>query len=785
MSSEHVLPIDAIQADFVEKLARTHLVVEAATGSGKSTRLPRWAAGLGKVLVVQPRRIACEALASYVAEQVNLVGEPYRVGYSIRFHSTVRDNTNIAFVTPGIALRWLAENQLSEYAVIIIDEFHERRWDSDLLLALVKQTTIRVVVTSATLEGTKLCEYLAAQPLKAAGREYPVSLSYEARESHHLPDIQRICDAVQSAVNKAMAKDDGDILVFLPGRGEIQRCQASLEHVDAEVLALHATISAEQRRYILDDSTKHAKRRVILATNVAETSLTIPRISSVIDSGLERRTKQRAGRTVLSLERISRASAEQRRGRAGRVRAGHCYRLWGEFAPLEAVTPPQMQREELLEPMLFAASCQCALAQLSFLERLPEKSLAIATERLTSMQALASPERLSDHGKRLLTLPIDSYFAHLVNLMPEAAEREAMLDLAAALSINKAIFQRPKSEHALKRLNQWQPQHCDMSMLLDLVRGRAWPEELNINQEALAQAQELAEQLRSVMALTDLFEATPYNRNALISAILSGAKELVYLRREKRTDAMGNGIAELQLGRDTLLADEQVAAIAFDVFSMPGRGIKQLINIGLCLAPVTNQQLVDHKFGELAPAGNIDHQGEQPMQRVYAGRVIGTELLAANPEQYRRGLAMRLLANRQARFKQLTLQQDIDAWNLWTSLGEKHGGGEGEPVEALTWVCEHLCELGVENAEDLTLIEPSDMHFSGIPEWHRDDFQQRFPQHLVLAELKLDVEYLGRSKQVIVHYHSGTRKGGPKRWELPSWSGWRVFYKKASKRLAL
>ncbi|MDO6687306.1 MULTISPECIES: helicase-related protein [unclassified Agarivorans] len=780
------LPIDSIKSAFLSELHLHHLVVEAATGSGKSTRLPRWATSLGKVLVVQPRRIACEALASYVAEQAKLAGEPHKVGYSIRFHSTVNEHTNIAFVTPGIALRWLAENKLGEYAVIIIDEFHERRWDSDLLLALVKQLPIRVVVTSATLEGHKLCEYLAAKPLKTEGREYPVSLSYEARESHHLPDITRITDAIKSAVNKAMKKDDGDILVFLPGRGEIQRSLASLADINAEVLALHATISAEQRRYLLDDSsTKARPRRVILATNVAETSLTIPRISSVIDSGLERRTKQRAGRTVLSLERISRASAEQRKGRAGRVRAGHCYRLWGEFAPLEQVTPPQMQREELLEPMLFAASCEQALANLAFLEALPEKSINIATERLTSMRALTSPAKLSEHGQRLLVLPIDSYFAHLVNLMSSQAEREAMLDLAAALSINKAIFQKPKSEHGLKQLSEWQPLHCDMTLLLDLMRGKTWPEELPVNQEALHQAQELAEQLRSVMAMNDLAEAAPYQRDKLITAILVGAKELVYVRREKRQDAMGNGFSELQIGRESLLANEQLAAIAFDVYSMPGRGLKQLMNIGLCLAPVPIALLAEQQFGELEAKGHIDKQGRQPVQRVYAGRVIANETLAANPEQYRLGLARRLLAKQQVRFKQLSLQNDIDAWNLWVSLGVKHGGGEGKAIEALNWLSDYLLQLGVENAEDLELIEPSDIVFDGIPEWQRSDFEQRFPQHLVLADIKLDVEYLGRSKQVIVHYHSGARKGGPKRWELPNWSGWRIFYKKASKRVAL
>ncbi|WP_055734841.1 DEAD/DEAH box helicase family protein [Agarivorans gilvus] len=153
MSSASSLPIEALKTDFLAQLNQHHLVVEAATGSGKSTHLPVWAASLGKVLVVQPRRIACEALASYVSQQLAAAGKAYRVGYAIRFHSTVEQHTDIAFVTPGIALRWLAEGKLADYAVMIIDEFHERRWDSDLLLALVKPLALRIVVTSATLQG--------------------------------------------------------------------------------------------------------------------------------------------------------------------------------------------------------------------------------------------------------------------------------------------------------------------------------------------------------------------------------------------------------------------------------------------------------------------------------------------------------------------------------------------------------------------------------------------------------------------------------------------------------
>ncbi|WP_432453912.1 MULTISPECIES: helicase-related protein [unclassified Agarivorans] len=779
------LPIDSIKSKFLSDLADNHVVVEAATGSGKSTRLPRWASQFGKVLVVQPRRIACEALAAYVAQQERVEQGTTEVGYAIRFASTLTSTTDIAYVTPGIALHWLAENNLANYAVIMIDEFHERRWDSDLLLALVKDLPLRIVVTSATLEGAKLCDYLGAKAIQARGREYPVSLSYIAKQAHHLPDLQHLTERVSACVEQAMLKDDGDILVFLPGRAEIQACQTSLSGIDAEILPLHATISASERQYLLTAIDGERARRVILATNVAETSLTIPAISTVIDSGLERRTKQRAGRTVLSLERISRASSEQRRGRAGRVRSGHCYRLWGEYAPFEAVTPPQMQREELLEPMLFAASCGKALTQLAFLEALPDKSLRIASQNLAKMQALASDSQLSSLGKRLMNLPIDSYFSYLVNLMPRGAEQEAMLDLTAALTINRRLWQKPKTEHGLKQLQQWQPLACDMTATISLLRGHSWPEALQLNLEALKQAKEMAEQLRSVMGFAKLKQARPYRRELIIEALLSGASELAYVRRAKRHQAMGNGYAELQVARESLFDDEQVAALVLDQYSTPGRGLKQLTNIGLCLLPVSIQQLMRHQLGELKPSGELDGQGQQLMRRYYAGRFIGSEYLALTAAQYRRSLAKRILARQELSFTELSLQQDVDAWNLWVSLGEKNGGGSGEPIDAELWLSEHLQQLGLESAEDLCLIDAKDLTFPGIPEWQRAAFEQAFPQSLRLADLRVQVEYEVRVKRVTLHYQAGRRKDGPKRWELPSWAGWRVFYQKASKRVAL
>lgn len=177
------LPIDSIKTQFDHLLGQTHLVVEAETGSGKSTRLPLWAAAHGRVLVIEPRRLACTSLAEFLAAQTGTaLGE--RIGYAIKLDTQYQDQTQVVFVTPGVALRWLAEDGLKCFDIVIIDEFHERRWDMDLLTAILRvQNSHRLIVTSATLAGATLAHYLNAERLQSQGRCYPVQIEYRARKA--------------------------------------------------------------------------------------------------------------------------------------------------------------------------------------------------------------------------------------------------------------------------------------------------------------------------------------------------------------------------------------------------------------------------------------------------------------------------------------------------------------------------------------------------------------------------------------------------------------------------
>lgn len=896
-SSINHLPIDKLYEEFKLAIKDNHLVVESDTGSGKSTRLPLWCAEAGcaepdntgsnivpsggqsagkrkRVLVVEPRRVACLALAGFVSAQTDL-----EVGYAIRFDSTITDETQIAFVTPGIALRWLSMERgqdvdvdekagLACFDTVIIDEFHERRWDTDLLLALLKLKAqgsphLRLILTSATIDGERLTRYLScgltnglsntstgalttgltdalsehpankaanagvvggnAQRLVAEGKRFHVELRFQARESHHLPDIRGVEQAVKTAVSGLLSETTGDILVFLPGKGEIQKslqaCSALLRDVDGslsreakgslfrgaegsqvELLALHGGISPQDQKAILSPG---KQQRVIFATNVAETSLTIPGVTAVVDSGLERRTHQRNGRTVLSLARISKASCAQRMGRAGRTQNGICIRLWGQSAPMEAMTPPELQREELVEPMLVAACCGYRLSELSFVDALPEKSLLIAQNKLFAMGAIDSNGVVTAHGVKISPLPIDTQFAHLISAMPNDICRGLMVDLAAALSVPQRLLSLPEDEVQLKELNEWEALSCDAFTLIKLIRepvadflkvdssGRGLVD-MNVRKEA----RQLAEQMRSALGLESIKLAKPLSmadqvlRSDWLSAVIKASPELAFVRREKRVSALGNGFSEVQIGRNSRFLPElkgvdgketALAAVVFDQHSIAGKGSKQTLNLASCMAPISFNLLLNAHLGQERLADNKE-QGQKHkvvVETVYAGRVIASRLKEVEGEQAIEAIARSIKLGRQFKGVGTQLERDIAAWNIWVAMGNAKNGALSMDLD--NYLVDKLTELGVENFDDLVMLSADDLLFDGIPDWEREAFDTTYPTQLFLADLKLAVEYLPKRKLVTLVYVSGSRKSGPKRWELPRWLGWKIQYRRVSK----
>ncbi|EGU46215.1 hypothetical protein VITU9109_19322, partial [Vibrio tubiashii ATCC 19109] len=482
--------------------------------------------------MIEPRRIACTSLAQFLSEQSNQpLGQS--VGYAIKLESRFDENTQVVFVTPGVALRWFSENKLEGFNTVIVDEFHERRWDTDLLVALLKDSqTHRLVVTSATIEGEKLANYIGAKRMYAEGRNFDVSIGYRAGDSRQLPDARSLDEKVKQEV-LALSDIDGDILVFLPGRKEISQCQSKLAGIEGLVaVPLHASVTDEQREVALNTQ---AYKKVVLATNVAETSLTIPNIVAVIDSGLERRTEQRNGRTALSLKHISKASAKQRSGRAGRVMDGICIRLYGEHAALTEVTPPEMHRESLTEAMLASASCGKALAQLNFLELLPERSLNQANEILTAMGAINDVGTATEHGQRIYPLPIDALYADLVTRMPSKPLQEAMVDLTSVLATPANLYRLSSNEEEREKLEKEEPWGCDGQLAIGILRGEQFSG-IKVDADVAKEARALSAQMREVFELPQLSVASRYSHQELVEAIARLHPELVFVRRLKRKE---------------------------------------------------------------------------------------------------------------------------------------------------------------------------------------------------------------------------------------------------------
>ncbi|WP_028491420.1 helicase-related protein [Thioalkalivibrio sp. ALE19] len=780
------MPIDALHGDFAAALADGPVVVSAATGSGKSTRLPVWAREQGRVLVVEPRRVAATSLAHWVAGLLG--GKPGReAGFAVRGEVRCDRDTQIVFATPGMALQWLAHHGLADFAVVVLDEFHERRWDTDLLYALLTETgRHRLVITSATIDGARLARDLGGTCLESPGRSWPVALEHLAADPQAMPHAKDLATRVAEGIRTALARTDGDVLAFLPGRGEIAAAARALKDEPVACIELHAGASAEAQRHALQPG---QERRVILATNVAESSVTVPGVTAVVDSGLERRTGRRNGRTVLALQAIAADSAEQRRGRAGRTAPGLCLRLWGRNAPLAANTPPELQREDLTEPVLAAACCDRPARELAFPDPPREEALERAEDRLRAMHAIDADGRATEHGQRLFALPVDTALAHLVLAMPDAATAAFMADLAGALGRRRAVAVPPNDERERQEAVAALGRACDATLRVAAVRGHA-PEGVHIRREERREALHLARQVRELAGLPAResqqepqqepeSESLAATAPRALTAAVAAAPELAFVRRERRRFALGNGGEEAEIGRDSLLAEDAEAAVVFDSHSLPGKGTRDTRTIATVLAPLEPDALID--AGVATPAiADPEWSAEGLVVRRdwwHAGRVLRSDRTRPAGAAAREALAALILEDQLLAPAGSRLRDDLDAWALYLALGFE----QGEVPDARDWLARRLQTLGVESDEDVVLLEPEDLAFEGVPEWKRERFDRRYPREVRLSGLHMRIHYNVARRTVTAEKIDGNRRDDPKRWELPAWQGWHVRFQRASR----
>ena len=780
--NETTLPITGLKQTFQDAITKGPVVIVAPTGSGKSTQIPPWCAALSDapVLVVEPRRVACRSLARWVAQQH---GEPLgqSIGYTVRFEDvSSAARTRIRFVTPGVALQYAAGSELDQYDTIILDEFHERGVEADLFLAICrkKRWDARLVIMSATFAAQQLARAIGGQVLRAQGRVYPVKVRYLGGAT--VPTAHDLVERVERGVTRALKETQGNVLVFLPGKGEISACQDALHRRrNIELLPLHADLPPRAQDLAFDPESQ--QRRVILATNVAETSVTLPGITAVVDTGLVRQRIHQSRRIVLALRPISQASAEQRRGRAGRLAPGICYRLWEEHAQLEQETPPEIQREDLTQFVLTVAATGYRPQDLTFLDEPPDFAVARAQAELRSWGVLSDDGTLTTAGAKICALPVNPLHARLLVKAPASLRRD-LVDLIATLERPAPLWRRMndlsiEQQDIVQKARQKDLYRdgCDATTAIRTLRAGD-EKQHHLHKTALTECRRIATQLREFFALPPLMkDQTPLqpNRAGLIAHLLREWDASAYVRR-RRGKGWGNGQEEVLLDSDSLLPDERHAALVLETLGIAKGTRVQLM--GRTAMPCTFEDLVAAGIGTSQLAAPR-LEGEDIVAEVvteYAGREIGRKRRPLNGTLLREALASLILSG--ALFPDVgeNLTRAVDAWLLHRALNPDVQTSETTMLTPRAWLVSRLTTLGMEAPEEWQLLSAEDLRFTEIDTKTITEIETQYPREFSINGAKFDVEYNPAQKLVTLHWQRGIRQPALTAVLLPRWNNWKV-----------
>lgn len=561
------LPVYEHRAELLKAIADNQIiVVQGETGCGKTTQLPQYLHEEGytktemkdgelKIVgCTQPRRVAAMSVAARVSQEMgSQLG--HTVGYSIRFEDRTSEGTVIKYMTDGMLLReFLDDPELKKYSVMIVDEAHERTLHTDILLTLLKDLTrkrpddFRLIISSATLDEKKFVHFYGNPPIfRIKGRLFNVQIRF--MDNDQKSAVTNMIDACLRLILQVHRCDaPGDILVFLPGQDEIDELHQELETVvkrlgskikNLLIRPIYANLPTDEQSKVFD-KTPAGERKVVIATNIAETSLTIDGIVFVIDTGFckQNRFSPKTGMETLAITRISKASADQRSGRAGRNRPGTCFRLYTreEFqAEFEENTQPEIQRLNLANVVLLLKTMNINnVVDFEYVDRPPNEVLILAIEQLTALGALDRNGNLTDIGRKMAEFPLDPKMSKAILSSVSFGCSEEVLSIMSMLSVNGAIFIEPKNKefllHAKASHKSFHSETGDHIMLLNVYSDwvdknfeKDWCKEKFIQYKSMCRAKDIRDQLENLCEKAEVQLKSDPNETANIrKAILSG-----------------------------------------------------------------------------------------------------------------------------------------------------------------------------------------------------------------------------------------------------------------------
>lgn len=636
------LPVESIIPELISALVSTDVLLSAPPGAGKSTAVPLalLRSTTGRILLLQPRRVVVKQLAAFLAGQLGEeVGQT--IGYRIRGEQRISAHTRLEIITEGILTRRLQQDpELTDVDMILFDEFHERSLHSDFSLALaieVRQTLredLRLVVMSATLDVSPLLQLLPeAKVLASEGRRFNVDEIY-AGDCH----VSQLSQRVAAVVVDALRSEEGDLLVFLPTVKHINQVEnllGSVEIGSSELFVLHGNLPLEKQQLALKPLVGE-KRKIILATNIAETSLTIDGIRVVVDSGREQVAQFHPGTqmTELSLKMISQASAEQRKGRAGRTASGVCYRLWNKEAHgrLADFSLPAIKTQDISPLVLHGADWGTSLNDLPLLDYPSKAQLDVATKTLNDLLLLDELARITPLGKACLRLPVDPRFASMLLRLKEEAELTDNSELFMAGCLITALAEEsPRTEH-------W--------IVSEVVR-------------------QLPNQIRQGVARQAVRYASLLGVSANPEKVLNVASHSIGLAISL---AQPQWLARARNQQEFKLAMGTGAELAEAAHSSPGwlavlSGQRKGANLLIRLAEPVDESLITEYFGkQIVTQQRAFYDADNDAMRAEEQRYFGQILLASNP------LTRLNESQRAVCWQQWLTNRDLKDWSFFNEL---------------------------------------------------------------------------------------------------------------------